>query len=603
MELTRIAMTVLILALVAAQPARADYAAGQSAWDAGRTDEAVVQWQAAADAGDRRAMLALGRLYLQGLGVIQDYVEAHKWLNLAASRGEAAALKERDALAAQMTPAQIATAQERAAAWRLGASRADGAQETTGAQATVSAPAPAPVATSDPEAGPPPPRAIREAQTLLGALGYRPGPADGVWGRRTGQAYRAFLRDTGLPAADTLTPEALRAMRAVAGRGDAGPEPGRGTTVAADVVQAPSDAGTPPPTPVRPDALHRAAQAGDIEGLTAALDAGVDIDARDGRGWTALMHAVNKGYLLLVEPLLAAKADPDVRAPDGATALFMAAVHGHSEIVGLLMKAGADLSVRGPQGRTAVDAARARYGDVEAARANGEALGVVALVQGMTWTEAQDAQKAVDEMIASLKPKCAGKAKIRECWVELANKSRCYVWIRSIYGNDFGPGRNSGFTSRWSGQCSGNMHGSVAIGSGTLTYVWNDEKGYRHSHEDTGMLKNGKKHDRWIDRYSTRRPWAGSHQDEGGYVDGKREGNWVERSTMDSTYYRGGKKAISQGSYLNDRREGRWTDRWPQSGRTYVSNYRFGKKVGFVQNDEKRKKKKKTPKPGLENRS
>lgn len=195
METTRLAMTVmvLVLALVATQPARADYEAGQSAWDAGRTDEAVVQWQAAADAGDRRAMLALGRLYFQGLGVIQDYVEAHKWLNLAASRGEAA-LKERDALAAQMTQAQIATAQERAGAWRPGASRVGGAQETTGAQAAAAVPAPAPVTASDSDAGPPPPRAIREAQTLLGALGYRPGPAR----RRLGPAYGAGI--PGVPA-------------------------------------------------------------------------------------------------------------------------------------------------------------------------------------------------------------------------------------------------------------------------------------------------------------------------------------------------------------------------------------------------------------------
>ena len=291
---TTTAMVVLVLALVAAQPARADYEAGQKAWDAGSVGEALIQWRAAADAGDRRAMLALGRLYLQGLGVIQDYVEAHKWLNLAASRGEVAALEERDALAAQMTPAQIATAQERAATWRPGAGRADGARETIGAQARATTPDPAPVATSGSDAGPPPPRAILEAQELLGALGYRPGPADGVWGRHTAEAYRAFLRDAGLPAAETLTPEALRAMRAVAGRGDAGrgdagrgdagAETGPGTTAAADAAQVPVETTAPRPAPVRPDALHRAAQAGDIEGLTAALEAGVDIDARDGRG-------------------------------------------------------------------------------------------------------------------------------------------------------------------------------------------------------------------------------------------------------------------------------------------------------------------------------
>ena len=34
---------------------------------------------------------------------------------------------------------------------------------------------------------------------------------------------------------------------------------------------------------------------------------------------------------------------------------------------------------------------------------------------------------------------------------------------------------------------------------------------------------------------------VGSYQEEGGYVDGKKEGSWVERSTMESTYYLGGK--------------------------------------------------------------
>ena len=385
---------ILALAFLCALPARADYDAGQRAWDAGRPDEALAQWTAAADAGDRWAMLALGKLYAQGLGAPQDYVEAHKWFNLAASRGETEALKERDALAAKMTPQQVATAQELARSWRPGGGGSAAAAETAGAagstgavaadQAPAAAPAPIPAPAFGYDTGRPSPRAIREAQALLAGLGYAPGPADGLWGRRTGQAYRAFLRDAGLPAAEWLTPEALRAMRVIAKRAD----------VVADASTQLSASVAPAAAAAPPDALHRAAQAGDIAGLQAALAGGADVDARDRAGLTALMAAVGKGYPLLVELLLGAGADPDVRAPDGATALFMAAVHGHTGIIELLMAADADISVRGPKGKTAVDVARARYGDANAARENGEPPAVLALLQGMSLVEAA---KAVDD--------------------------------------------------------------------------------------------------------------------------------------------------------------------------------------------------------------
>ncbi len=100
--------------------ARADYEAGKNALEAGRPAEALSEWRAAASSGDRRAMLALGRLFLKGVGAPQDYVLAHMWLNLAASRGDAEAAKERNALSARMTPQQIAAAQDRARSWRPG---------------------------------------------------------------------------------------------------------------------------------------------------------------------------------------------------------------------------------------------------------------------------------------------------------------------------------------------------------------------------------------------------------------------------------------------------------------------------------------------------
>ena len=71
-----------------------------------------------AEAGDAIAQFNLGQMYRQGQGVAQDFVQAHKWLNLGATSGNADAVKNRDLAASKMTPAQIAEAQRLASAWR-----------------------------------------------------------------------------------------------------------------------------------------------------------------------------------------------------------------------------------------------------------------------------------------------------------------------------------------------------------------------------------------------------------------------------------------------------------------------------------------------------
>jgi TPR repeat protein len=62
-------------------------------------NEAAKWYRKAADQGYSQAQYALGRLFADGRGVLQDYIEAHKWLNLASSNGEAAAATQRDKLA------------------------------------------------------------------------------------------------------------------------------------------------------------------------------------------------------------------------------------------------------------------------------------------------------------------------------------------------------------------------------------------------------------------------------------------------------------------------------------------------------------------------
>ena len=355
--------------ILCAGPAQAEYKAGRAAWDAGRHGEAVTQWRAAARAQDVRAMLALGRAFAKGVGVPQDFIEAHKWLNLAAGRGSAEGAAERDALAKEMTAGERAEARRLARAWRIAAARPETKPKPAAPAGKAERPKkPAPAA-------PPPKHALREAQGLLARLGYKPGPADGIWRPESAQAYRAFLDKAGLAPGDVLTPAGLRALR----------------RAAKDKTPAARTAG---------QSLHRAVQAGDIDGLKAALKAGANANARDRRGWTALMHAANRGQTLMVAPLLAAKADPDVRAADGATALFMAAAHGNTEIVVQLMKAGVDISLKGPKGRTAAGIARLRYGTVATARKKGADLALLALLAGKTWAEVASSPEAMEAALA-----------------------------------------------------------------------------------------------------------------------------------------------------------------------------------------------------------
>ncbi len=88
-------------------------------------NEALKWYRLAADQGYGYAQNSLAILYAEGRGVMQDYVQAYMWFNLAAehiraSNAEArnSAMKNRDAVAAKMTPEQIAQAQKLVDEWK-----------------------------------------------------------------------------------------------------------------------------------------------------------------------------------------------------------------------------------------------------------------------------------------------------------------------------------------------------------------------------------------------------------------------------------------------------------------------------------------------------
>ncbi len=63
------------------------------------------------------ALYELGLTYAAGRAVAIDLVAAHKWLNIAAFRGNAEARRMRSEIAAEMTRAEIIEAQKQARAW------------------------------------------------------------------------------------------------------------------------------------------------------------------------------------------------------------------------------------------------------------------------------------------------------------------------------------------------------------------------------------------------------------------------------------------------------------------------------------------------------
>ncbi len=81
-------------------------------------DEAAKWYRRAAEQGDVRAQHNLGMMYKMGDGVPQDYVMAYMWLNIANAKSEHS-IKSRDGVAARMTPAQLAAAQQLSREWRL----------------------------------------------------------------------------------------------------------------------------------------------------------------------------------------------------------------------------------------------------------------------------------------------------------------------------------------------------------------------------------------------------------------------------------------------------------------------------------------------------
>ena len=75
-----------------------------------KDDKIAIKWfTLAAEQGDADAQYFLGVMYRRG--VLQDYIYAHMWWEIAASAGDKMAAKSRDVLAKKMSLSQIRKAQ------------------------------------------------------------------------------------------------------------------------------------------------------------------------------------------------------------------------------------------------------------------------------------------------------------------------------------------------------------------------------------------------------------------------------------------------------------------------------------------------------------
>lgn len=187
-------------------------------------------------------------------------------------------------------------------------------------------------------------RAVADGDTAL-LMAVRRGDVDAVWALLDrGADVRLPNRNGETPALVAVRAGAIDILRALLTKGldlnASAPPLERGYMIASLVSK-----GVPPPL------LVEAARNGHAELVGLLLDAGAELDARDGQGRSALYWAAAAGDVAAAEQLLARKAAVDLATSSGDTPLMAAAQNGHEAMVRTLLGHGAD-------GLRAEDAAR-----------------------------------------------------------------------------------------------------------------------------------------------------------------------------------------------------------------------------------------------------
>ena len=159
---------------------------------------AAAEWfRKAADYGLTDSQYNLAVLYEAGLGISPSKSEALYWYEVAARQGDEGAPEKIDELRNGLSLEVAQNAQRRAAAWSPARSEpeANGRFTSQPWQASSS-------------------EQVAAIQTVLAALGYEPGPADGIMGSGTIAAIASYKSENGLSPDGVITPELVNSLNA-----------------------------------------------------------------------------------------------------------------------------------------------------------------------------------------------------------------------------------------------------------------------------------------------------------------------------------------------------------------------------------------------------
>ncbi|PRP88434.1 hypothetical protein PROFUN_03151 [Planoprotostelium fungivorum] len=95
---------------------------------------------------------------------------------------------------------------------------------------------------------------------------------------------------------------------------------------------------------------------GDLQTVTNMMEEEIDLNERDGRGYTPLHYAAANGYVDITELLLDCGCDSDLTDNKGRTALMWSCMEGHDEVTDLLTCHGCNLDSADHEGLTSLTA-------------------------------------------------------------------------------------------------------------------------------------------------------------------------------------------------------------------------------------------------------